>query len=71
MKNIIKTIFTICVMIFILMGVTLVGIQIFSIFTLDGALSIRMDNLIKPVMIKFSVVVGILGFINGYFSKKS
>jgi len=71
MKNTIQTIFTICVIIFILTGIILVGIQGFSIIARNGDLSIKINNIIKPTMIKFSIVAGILGFINGYIGKKN
>lgn len=71
MKNIIKNIFTICVIAFMCMGIILVGIQIFTVILRNADLGIKINTLIKPLMIKISVISGILGFINGYIDKKN
>jgi hypothetical protein len=71
LKKIILPIFTISLALFMVLGVIIVLVQLFSIITLNGALSVSVYEGLKLWAIRFSAIAGFAGFAMSYLKKKT
>ena len=66
MRDLLDNLFSVTLLVFILLGTTLVALQIFSVATLNGSLSsMAKANLAKPAFV-LSGATGIIAFILSY-----
>lgn len=65
-----KTIFNLSLNLFLFFGILIVLIQLFSVFTLNGDLAVKINELLKPTAIKLSIVTVFTSFILSFFQNK-
>jgi hypothetical protein len=70
LRKIILPIFTVSLILFMVLGAIIVLVQLFSIITLNGALSISVYEGLKLWAIRFSAVAGFAGFAMSYLKKE-
>ena len=70
LRKIILPIFTVSLILFMVLGAIIVLVQLFSIITLNGALSESIYGGLKLWAIRFSAVAGFAGFAMSYLKKE-
>lgn len=70
LRNALSVIFTVCLMLFMVMGIGIVLIQAFAMLTGNGALSIAVAGTPKSIVIFLSVIAGFAGFFYSYLPKE-
>lgn len=66
MKRLLSVIFTISLMAFMILGIGIVLIQVFSLLMMNGALSVWVTGMPKKIVILLSALAGFSGFIYSY-----
>lgn len=70
MRKVLSTIFTVCLMLFMIMGIGIVLIQALCIIIGNGALSAVVAGTPKTIVLYLSVIAGFAGFIYSYIAPK-
>lgn len=67
MKTILERLFTICLLLSILLGLTMVGIQLIGLLIGNGEMVVRSSELLKQPTIILAAIFSGFAFILGYF----
>ena len=70
LTSILLPVFTITLSLFMILGAIIVIVQLFSLITLNGALSVSVYENLRLWAIRFSVIAGFAGFGMSYLRKK-